>query len=272
MDWSNKRFFGFLAAAAVASSVLVGCAGDATIANAGTPIVPGNGGITYQPGTSNETVAASASPQQVQVKLEDGRVVTGALPSGIPINTGDKIAVFEPDIPIFEGLTTPGSAPVKQGSDIGGVKVYMVGDSTLHETGIKVKQGGLSGRIICPDGHFRVVLQGPFAIVGGGNRLDIQEFAFEIWVRNGKASIPTRVRGELPVNGGSSFPLQLGVDIPTVYAGGKAALTIVHANGTLSKQLTLDSNAHVTFHDFTFQGNSQIPRTGVDLVEFKYTD
>jgi hypothetical protein len=68
MSWSSKKFFGFLTGAAVAGSVLVGCAGDVTIPiDSGTPVIPVSGGVLQDRATANESRAAQPNPQQVQV-------------------------------------------------------------------------------------------------------------------------------------------------------------------------------------------------------------
>jgi hypothetical protein len=276
MSWSTKRIFGILTGAALASAVLVGCAGDATLPiDTGTPVIPATGGVTQNRGTSNNTVAAQPTPQQVQVTREDGTTVTGTLPSNTSLTAGDPVAVFEADAPLVDGLTVSGvsAAPNQDGSQPGTITIYMVGSSIRHETGLRItRDGRLGGRIICPDGHFQLFLDGPFAIVRGGNRLDIRNFVFDMWVRNGRASLPTRLQGELPVDGGSSFPLRLNFDLPSTFGNGYATLQVIHENGLLRQTRQVDASGFGQFHDIVLGENSMIPRVGVDSVEFDYSD
>jgi hypothetical protein len=274
MSWSTKRFFGFLAGAAIAGSVLVGCAGESTLPiDNGTPVIPGDGELIQIRGTSDNDVAPSAVPQQVQVTLDDGRTVSAALPSQTSLVAGQPVAVFEDQgNPIIDGLTVSGAAAPGSRAP-GALTVYMFGTSQPHDTGVFVNRSGrLSGRVCCPDGHFTIFFEGPFAIVRGGNRLDVRNMVFNTWVRNGRAALPTHLHGDLPVNGGSSFPLALGCDIPPVFADGFDTLKVTHENGILQQTQRVDASGHVLFHDFVFSDNSRIPVVGLNNVEFTYDD
>jgi hypothetical protein len=275
MSWSTKRFFGFLAGAAIAGSVLVGCAGTSTLPiDNGTPVIPGDGELVQVRGTSNSDVTPQAAPQQVQVTLDDGRVVSASLPSNTSLAAGQPVAVFEDSgNPIIDGLTVESGSAAPGSRSPGDITVYMFGVSDPHDTGVVVTRlGRLSGRICCPDGHFTIFFEGPFAIVRGGNRLDVRNMVFNTWVRNGRAALPTHLHGDLPVNGGSSFPLQLGVDIPNVFSNGFNTLKVTHENGILQQTQRVDASGHVLFHDFVFSDNSRIPAVGLNTVEFSYDD
>jgi hypothetical protein len=275
MSWSTKKYFGFLAGAALAGSVLVGCAGNAELPiNTGTPIIPAAGGGVEQAfGTANSDVASQPFPQQVQVTV-GGTTQTASLPSNTPLTAGQSVTVFGSDTPIFVGLSNPASAaPGRQGG--GNILIYMYGHTdVVHDTGVHItRDGRLSGRVCCPDGHFTVFVPGPMFIARGGNRLDIQEgFDLNFWVRLGIASLPVAMDGELPANGGSTVPLRLFSDLPSVYGGGDARLQVFHANGSLQQTHAVASDGTVEFHDFQMTGASSIPRVGIDSFTFTYDE
>jgi len=273
MSWSSKKFFGFLTGAAVAGSVLVGCAGDVTIPiDSGTPVIPASGGVLQDRATANESRAAQPNPQQVQVTREsDGAVVSAVLPSETPLTAGEQVALFGTGQPVLDGMRPTGGSGGEFGS--GEIVIYMLSNSQPHRTGVFLNENGaLSDRLICPNGDFRVSVNGPLAIVRGGNRLDIRSFIMQIAVRNGRASVPTSINGELPVNGGSSFPLHLNATFPTQFANGFATLQVTHDNGLLRQTRRIAADGTVQFRDIVFGENSVIPATGVNTVEFIYTD
>ncbi|HSI72071.1 MAG TPA: hypothetical protein VK934_02750 [Fimbriimonas sp.] len=263
MSWSSKRVFGFLVGALVATSALVGCSGDATIGpDPSTPFIPVSGGASQASGTSNETRAASGAPQQVQVTV-GGNVTTGMLPAGVSVTTGEQVGTLDPNTTIIAGLhPTGGRAP----GDI-----YLIFNGQQFPTGVHLNSdGSLSGLLVLPNGFYTVFIQGPLVIEQNGQRLDIQSYVINGEVRNGVYSLPSSVNGQLPVDGGSSFPLRLDVQMPATFANGFVELRVIHANGILHQDRTL-VNGFTQFHDLVFGDNSIIPATGVQTVEFSYS-
>jgi hypothetical protein len=248
----------------VATSALVGCSGDATVGpDPGTPFIPVTGGATQASGTSNETRTASSSPQQVQVTV-GGNSVTGTLPAGIGVTTGQQVGTLDPNTQLLQGMH-PTSGTRAPGD------IYLVQGGTQYPTGVHLNSDGtLSGRLILPDGFYTVFIQGPLVVERNGARLDIQSFIINGEVRGGAFSIPQTMSGQLPVDGGSSFPLRLDVQMPATFANGYVELRVVHANGILHQDRTL-VNGFAQFHDLVFGDNSIIPSTGVQTVEFSYS-
>jgi hypothetical protein len=267
MSWSSRRVFGLLVGAMVATSALVGCAGDATVGpDPGTPFVPANGGVTQNGGTSNETRAASENPQQVQVTV-NGNPQTGSLPGGISLTAGEPVAVIEGGTLILQGMTVVGGRTHQPGD----IMVRRAGSQDYAHSGVFVRaDGSLSGDLVLPDGDYDVFLKGPFAVVNGNGRLDIQSIVLHGQVRNGVASVPTTIDGQLPVNGGTSYPLRLNIQMPAQFAAGFVELKVIHGNGILRQVKTLN-NGFAQFHDLEPGTNSNIPTTGVQTVEFRYS-
>lgn len=267
MSWSSRKVFGFIVGAMVASSALVGCSGDGAVGpDPGTPVVQANGGLTQDNGVSNETRGATDSPQQIQV-TSDGGVVTGMLPGGLNVTTGEQVASFEPGQIILEGLTVIGGRQ----SEPGEITVRNLPGGQFRSAGVRVQNDGrFSGRWFLPDGFYEVFVQGPFQIRRGQNALDVQSIVLRGEVRNGVASFPQTIDGQLPVNGGSSYPLRLNIQMPATFATGWVELKVIHQNGILHQDKQLN-NGFAQFHDLTLAGNSIIPTTGVQSVEFSYS-
>jgi hypothetical protein len=249
----------------VASSALVGCAGDATVGpDPGTPVVPANGGLVQNVGTSNETRGATENPQQVQVTVGGGST-TAWLPGGLNVAMGQQVAVFDPSVFILEGLTTTGGRADEPGT----ITVRRNGGA-FYNAGVRVlSDGRFSSAWFLPDGFYEIFMKGPFAIRRGQSSLDIQSIVIRGEVRNGVASFPQTISGDLPVNGGSSYPLRLNVQMPATFANGFLELKVIHGNGILHQDRELN-NGFAQFHDLTLSGNSIIPGTGVQTVEFTY--
>jgi hypothetical protein len=193
------------------------------------------------------------------------------LPSETPLTAGEQVALFGTGQPVLDGMRPTGGSGGEFGS--GEIVIYMLTNSQPHRTGVFLNENGaLSDRLICPNGDFRVSVNGPLAVVRGGNRLDIRSFIMQIAVRNGRASVPTSLSGELPVNGGSSFPLHLNATFHSQFANGFATLQVTHDNGLLRQTRRIPADGTVQFRDIVFGENSVIPTTGVNTVEFIYTD
>jgi len=75
--------------------------------------------------------------------------------------------------------------------------------------------------------------------------------------------------GDFPVNGGTTFTLNLDVQLPVQFANGYVQLEVVHQNGILSQWKTLN-NGFARFQDMVQGNNSRIPPTGVNTVKFTY--
>jgi len=267
MSWSSKKIFGLVAGATIAT-VVAGCAGsDSSIGpNPGTPSIPVTGGVPQDRGTSDNAYGATSSPQQVQVTTSTGPT-SGLLPAGLSLNAGEQVGTISPNQAIISGLT------VNQGgrqAPPGEIYVTRLPNTTQNDTGIHINNdGSLSGRLVLPNGHYRVFIAGPLAIVRGGGRLDMQSMTIDGWVQNGWVSIPATIDGDIPVNGGSSYPLAVDITMPGEFATGQVELMITHANGVLDQKRTLNAGA-AQFHDFVVGSNSAIPTVGVQNVEFDW--
>ncbi len=252
--------------------MIVGCSGDGSVGpNPGTPFIEANGGVPQEEGAATQTRGASEQPQQVQVTVGGGPV-DAMLPGGLSVTAGETLAVFDTSEVLIEGLSVAGggnTAPSRQSA--GEIFVRRNGVGQQFSTGVFVLSSGrLSRRFVLPDGMYEVFISGPFLIARGGNRLDIQSFIFHGEVRNGQASIPRTISGQLPINGGSSFPLRLNIQMKNRFSAGYVELKVVHANGILHQDKTL-ANGSAQFHDLVFSGNSVIPQTGLQTVEFRYS-
>jgi hypothetical protein len=265
--------------ALVVSSAIVGCAGDATVGpDPGTPVVEANGGVPQGAGTSNETRAAGPEPQQVQVTV-GGNPQTGFLPGGLSLTAGEMVGTIDPGVIILQGLSTIGGNNGAAGGvnvqsrthQAGDIMVRRQGSSQQHHSGVRLLNNGtLSGRLVLPDGDYEIFIKGPLVVARGGQRLDVQTLIFHGEVRDGFASVPQTIQGELPINGGSSHPLRLDIQMPNRFNNGFVELKVIHGNGILHQDKTL-SNGFAQFHDLVFSGNSVIPQVGVQTVEFRYS-
>ncbi len=275
MSWSSKKIFSFLVGASVLSSAIVGCAGSdaSTGPNPGTPVVPASGGVTQFSGTSNETRASQESPQQVQVTV-NGEPTTGFLPGGDNLATGEQVAFFPKGQLILQGLTISGggnSANQSRG-EAGAITIRNRNSNIPYDTGVRLLSNGtLSDNLILSNGDYEVKVQGTLAVARDGKRLDFQTLILDGQVRNGVGSVPQVINGQLPVNGGSSFPLRLDIQMPPQFNAGFVKLRVIHDNGILQQQHALASG-YAQFHDLQFAGNSVIPPTGLNTVEFRYSD
>ncbi|MEZ0325408.1 MAG: hypothetical protein ACAH95_05845 [Fimbriimonas sp.] len=256
------------------SSALVGCSGDATVGpDPGTPVIPASGGVPQNTGTSNETRGATEQPQQVQVTVGGGPQ-SASLPGGISLTTGEQVALFPAGQVILQGLSTIGGGNVAHQTrqEAGEIWVRDHNSNVSYYSGVKVTTSGtLSGPFVLPNGDYEIFMHGPFTISNGGQILNVQTIILDGQVRNGVASVPMTISGQLPVNGGSSYPLRLDIQLPSQFAVGFVDLRVVHANGILHQDKTLN-NGHAQFHDLTFSGNSVIPAVGLQTVEFRYSD
>jgi len=257
--------------AAVVGSSIVGCAGDTAIGgNPGVPNVDVSGGVTQASSTSVAAHAADpAAPQQVQVT----GVGLVSLPQGIALSAGEKVSVFSAGQTLLQGLTTlGGAAPVGRGDDTGKIYVLKNGTGGLLYTGVRLLPNGrTNGAFLLPDGMYSAFVSGPLAVVRGAGRLDIGSIQLGGEVANGVASLPTAISGKFPNNGGTSFSLSVGVQMPVPnFADGVMSLTITHGNGILSQTRSL-VNGQATFKDFKEGSNSRIPVKGVDAVKVTYT-
>lgn len=262
MSWSNNRIFP-LAAVAVMASVMAGCAGDGggVPIDSGTASIPVSGGVLQSRAVTNEAVSPQAFPQTVSVTREsDGQTVQAVLPAGMGVAAGQQTVVFARGVPVLSGLKATGPG------DPGTVVVYS--GSTAMATGVDIDEtGALTDEITVPNGDYSVSVSGPLSVSGAGQRLDFLTLILQARVVGGVASLPRSVSGELPVNGGSSFPLAINANFPNEFAGDRATLQVTHENGLLRQSKTLAGDGSVRFHDFVFGDNSMIPRSGVQTVE-----
>jgi len=273
------QFFGFISVAATLSGVLIGCGGSSATTSSIGGSIQTTGGVTTQLGSSTTPVPTSNSPQQIQVLTSGGGTVTGIVPPGQPaITTTTLVSVIPANVPFINGLSVP----------------KFKGLGTLaHPVNISYNQGATwsySGSNVQTDGSINppIVLVagtsewlqavGPFAFAGGTlfkpTQLTVQQFIFGIVVDStGAASIPSGMNLKLPVNGGTVAAGNfVTVNYPTPnFNTGSGHLKITWP-GEVSAQTRAISGGTATFNDALLVGkpNDNVPRSGVDLVQFIY--
>lgn len=270
----SKRIslFGILASAAVVSGVLAGCGGSSSSVQGLTPFVPVTGGVSGgTTATSNNSVSASTTPQQVQVTLPDGSTLTGTLPAGQAINAGDVVGVVPPNQPIIGGISYAGP---KRAASPGDLFV----DGT--DSGIQINPDtSFPVFVILPNGQHTLSESGPFNISNGNNTLTVQQFIFKLEVQSilgvGLISLPTSVTGRLPANGGSTANGNgVAVDLVGQFVGHTATLTVQWPGVTKAQTKRLNGIsilgvqfAEAKFRDPLSDSSDVIPATGVNTVE-----
>jgi len=275
--------YGFISAAAIVSGILAGCGGSNSVEGLGGTVQT-TGGVTTSSGTTATPVASSPTPQQVQVTTASGPV-TGTLPAGESISSGQNVNVVPSGVPIIQGLTLGTSfhgkvsTPALAGS---GAKPTTGAQGSIYvdgqNTGLTVdSDGSLSGNLILVPGTHTITAYGPFTIVGGSafspTQLTVGVFNFIVPVLpDGVAAIPSALTLKLPVNGGSwAHGPYVRVTYPTPdFATSAGTLTIVvDATRTIADGQTF-VNGQATYSSL---GGSLIshtvPATGVVSVTFK---
>jgi hypothetical protein len=262
---ASKKLIGLIAAALMMGAV-VGCGGNGSnpTPNPTGPISL-NGGISGDVGSSDTTIPASAV-QQTATLTVNGSTLTNVTvaPNAVAAPPGTKLAVFPANVPIIESLDrsahrAPGDIIIN-GQTIAGVTVN--------------DQGRLSNPLAFTPGHYVIQVDGPWNLRSGDRVLNVGEFVITFDVNaDGVSSFPEDITGQLPPNGGSTFDQQsfASFTVNNAFANGSATLTIVKANGNLSKTVDVPGTS-ATFNDiFAGGGNPNIPANGVDQVIFTYT-
>jgi hypothetical protein len=241
MSWNKLRVFGIFAGAALATSALVGCAGSGTLGpDPGSPFIPATGGVNQQTGV-------------------DG--------------SGDQVAVIKADSPLIDGLRASGffTSDGRQDDRAGVIQVRRRGAQGFEDTGVRVTRNGtLTGDVLLQNGWWEINVIGPLSIVKGGDTLTMAGLRLDGVVRNGVASVPGTISGQLPVDGGTTFGLQLNGQLPAQF-NGRTELEVLHNNGGLFQSRNVVNGAF-DFRGMAQTGNATIPRTGLNLVHWRYLE
>jgi len=271
----SKRLsiYGFISAAAVVSSALVGCGGSSASVQGLSPIISTTGGVSSAGGTSPTGAAALGTPQQVQV-TSNGSTVTGTLPAGESIPPGGTVAVISNSTPIINGLS-PAKIKGDKKAPTTGTEGQVWVDGT--NTGLVVQSdGSLSGILILTVGNHVIHAEGPFSLTGGSvfapQTLTVGQFNFGVIVLpDGVPSVPSALTFKLPANMGT---LQGGnfayAGYNSEFAGYTGTLVITYPGVTVakSKVLTLDAQGNESATYNALSGHPSIPSTGVSNVTF----
>lgn len=261
----NRRLLsgGLLAAFAVAG--VIGCGGS----SAGVPqrdTVQLSGGASSQTGTSDN--AAPANPNGQTISINGGSGTAYLAPTTDSTPAGTTLTIIPTGTTIFAGLTrTASRAP-------GDVFVNGV------NSGLTVTQNGsLSGNLaLLNNRKYTIYIQGPFYITNGSRTLTINEgFEFDVLVRNNTASLPNRIEGTIPSDGGTASDMFLTVNYPSIFTGDSIELSVTKSNGNVSQSRTLLEAMHnemvigqATFRDFV--PDVVVPEEGVQRVSLFFNE
>jgi len=255
--WSKS--IGGLMAASIVVAAVAGCGGNSghIPSNPSNNVVPVEGGVQSLTGTSNTTVAATDSPQIIEVTLADHSVVQAVVPAGIAINAGDSVAIVPDNFTLLNGLTGGASR------DPGDIKI------NGHLSGARIVNGHLHPAVALPAGTYTLDAEGPFAVRNGSAQLTIGEFLFHFSSNGHRLSLPIGLTGAIPSNGSDNWTNSIIASFASPYDTGNATLKITHLNGTLLRTVNL-VNGTATFTDFSEDQQSHIPSQGVSVVEFTH--
>jgi len=260
MSVFNKSFYALVAASLAFG--IVGCGGGGNGSQPPTlnSTVPLRGGVVTQTATSPVSITGGATETTIPVTLSQSSVpVNVIVPAGVSVTAVQSLAIIPAGTQFIQGM---------QGGARGGPGTLTI--NGVPVTGAKLVNGRLTVGIAFSHGSFDVTLTGPFLITGAtGIGLNINEFEF-IFETNGiVTSLPEVLGGNIPANGSDNWQNVITTQFDPTYATGTAKLLITHENGTLNKTVGLVGGV-ATFKQNSNSAAAQIPRTGVNLVQFSH--
>ncbi len=281
---SGRRYiYGLVSAAVVLGGVLVGCGGSGTVKGI-SPRVKTAGGLGTDTGAGTAGTSAGATPQQVQVTTSGGTVVTGTLPADTTIPSTGVVAIITPST-ILQGLTHPSfHGKVKTpGTNVALARIPYHVYVNAKDTKLTIDtSGALNDYLFLPPkattpAIYTIEVEGPFDLTDGGNgNLTIGAFRFVVVVFTaGSASVPEKITGNLPGNGGTfdggnsvtvTYPARARANM----VGGSAALNIVYDSKSMYDRDLVGSTGIVTFKNNQAINHGNITSAGVDLVDFTF--
>jgi|GEM_PF-5939063 len=260
MSVFNKSFYALVAASLAFG--IVGCGGGGNGSQPPTlnSTVPLRGGVVTQTAPSPVAITAGATETTIPVTVsQSSSPVNIIVPAGVAVNAGQSLAIIPAGTQFIQGME--GGARGGPGTlTINGVPVI----------GSRILNGLLTVGIGLPAGNYDVALTGPWRITGStGIGLNVNTFEF-IFESNGHVtSLPTHLGGNIPANGSDNWQNSITTEFNATYGTGTAKLLITHENGTLNKTVGLASGV-ATFKQNSNSAAAQIPRTGVNLVQFSH--
>jgi hypothetical protein len=254
--WS-KRIGGLMVASIVIAAV-AGCGGNggSVPPNPTNNVVQVDGGVVTQEGSVLTGVAATDSPQTIEVDV-NGTTTQATVPAGIAVTAGEPVAVIPANTLLLNGLQ--GGADRDPGAIIINGK----------PSGARVVNGRIRPALALPAGHYDLLAEGPFSVRQGANVLTIQQFLFHFDSNGHVLSLPIGLTGAIPANSSNNWTNSVTATFASAYASGNATLRITHLNGVLQRTVTIVGNT-ATFTDFANDQQSQIPAQGVETVEFTH--
>lgn len=262
----NRRLLngGLLAAIAVVG--LAGCGGS----SGGN--VPRRDTVALTGGAESQAVtidnAAPANPAGQTISINNGTDTAWLAPTTQPVAAGSTIVIVPENTQFFSGLTR--SASRAPGN------IYVNGVNS----GISVDENGQTdGNIAVVNGQsYSVFVEGPFAIIGNGKRLDISEgFDFNVVVRGNVVSLPFGIDGTIPSNGGTASDMFLSVAYPEPFVDDTLTLMVKKSNGNVEQSRVLSPTVDngvtagfATFRDFV--PSVTVPAEGVQRVSLTFQE
>jgi len=278
----KPQSFCLVFATALAISSVLGCGGGGSSSTNAGPVINTNGGITTTTGNATIGKGSSSSPQQVQVKLQNGTTVNAIVPPGQPaFTTTSTLSIVPTGVPIINGLSP---SFIRRGTNSGNpVNIsYNKGASWVY-TGVNLDPTGslatnlalvapvLSG--ISNNSQCYLEAVGPLTLRGNDAKLTIGQVIFGVVTdSNGVTALPQTLSLSLPSNGGLTTKDNFArVTYPTPdYATGTAILLFTWP-GIVRAQTNPVSGGSVNYEGPSNSAPVRIPTGGVTTVEYLFS-
>jgi len=285
---------------ALATLVAAGCGGSGSYtftppAITGTTSISTAGTGSLPSGTTSVTAPANSTLTQVFNVTDPvtGQTTTesAAIPAGVTITAGEKVAVIDPTFPIPVNADPNGAIVQRSpGQALIPAEIYYYdktkpAGSRYQDTSLSVAGTLINGTLGTPkialpadDGTYTFVIAGPIKIQGAGTSvLKCATGVYVTFTKFGPTSWPTKVQYTLPADGGLLTSANIKVnfaasDAELVNASGSAQIAYGAVIKTFTSSVASDGSAYSVD---IFDGNldlpaDKIPTTGVSAVAFQF--